>query len=36
MGLSTEDFTTALKNKLLSLNNFDSSELESSIEGLQT
>ena len=36
MGLSTEDFTTALKNKLQSLNNFDSSELESSIEGLQT
>ena len=30
-GLSTEDFTTTLKNKLESLNNFDSTEIENSI-----
>lgn len=34
-GLSTEDFTTALKNKLESLSNFDSSAIESSISNIQ-
>lgn len=33
--LSTEDFTTELKNKLLSLNNFDDSELDAKIEQLK-
>lgn len=35
-GLSTEDFTTALKDKLESLRNFDSSEIENSVSQLQT
>ena len=35
-GLSTEDFTTALKNKLESLNNYDDSEINSALEGLQS
>ena len=35
-GLSTEDFTTVLKQKLESLKNFDSSEIENSISQLQT
>lgn len=35
-GLSTEDFTTILKQKLESLKNFDSSEIENSISQLQT
>lgn len=34
-GLSTEDFTTALKERLLSLSNFDSTEIEVSIGKLQ-
>ena len=34
-GLSAEDFTTVLKQKLESLSNFDSSEIESSLSGLQ-
>lgn len=34
-GLSTEDFTTALKSKLESLSNFDSSAIESSISNIQ-
>jgi hypothetical protein len=35
-GLSTEDFTTALKDKLESLSNFDSSEIEKSISDIQS
>lgn len=35
-GLSTEDFTTALKTKLESLNNYDDSEINSALEGLQS
>lgn len=35
-GLSTEDFTTVLKQKLESLKNFDSSEIEKSVSQLQT
>ena len=35
-GLSTEDFTTALKQKLESLKNFDSSSIEKSVSDLQT
>lgn len=34
-GLSTEDFTTTLKNKLESLNNFDSTEIENSLNNIQ-
>jgi hypothetical protein len=34
-GLSTEDFTTALKNKLESLNNFDSTEIKQSISKIE-
>lgn len=34
--LSTEDFTTALKQKLESLKNFDSSSIEKSVSDLQT
>lgn len=34
-GLSTEDFTTVLKQKLESLENFDSSEIEKSVSQLQ-
>lgn len=34
--LSTEDFTTALKNKLSSLSNYDDSTIKNSIESLQS
>ena len=34
--LTTEDFTTALKNKLEGLSNFDSAEIDAAIQGLQT
>lgn len=34
--LSTEDFTTALKQKLENFTDFDSSEIEKAIEGLQS
>ena len=35
-GLSTEDFTTALKTKLEGLNNYDDSEIEDAVSSLQT
>ena len=35
-GLSTEDFTTALKNKLTELTNYDDTALNNSISNLQT
>jgi hypothetical protein len=35
-GLSTEDFTTTLKNKLNSLNNYDDAEIKAAIESLRS
>lgn len=35
-GLSTEDFTTALKTKLESLSNYDDTEIEAAVSSLQT
>ena len=35
-GLSTEDFTTALKNKLINLENYDDTEVQKKIQTLET